>query len=82
MAGEHICRHAQRTCVQVVPEVGWEKEDDPLPGHISNDLWRHAEDAADKGKEEVVWHELMMFLHWQKKFADEKRQFKGSSVCS
>jgi hypothetical protein len=58
------------------------KEDDPPPGHISNDLWRHAEDAADKGKEEVVWHELMMFLHWQKKFADEKRQFKGSSVCS
>jgi hypothetical protein len=53
------------------------KEDDPPP-----DLWRHAEDAADKGKEEVVWHELMMFLHWQKKFADEKRQFKGSSVCS
>jgi hypothetical protein len=52
------------------------KEDDLLPGYISNDLRRHAEDAADKGKEEVeiVWDELVVFLYWRKKSADAKKQ--------
>lgn len=59
------------------------KEDGSLlPPLIRNDIWRSAQEAEVKGKEEVVWHELMMFLYWRKKSADEKRQSKGSSVCS
>jgi hypothetical protein len=58
------------------------KEDDPLPRHVSNDIGRSAQEAEEKGKEEVVWDELMMFLYWRKKSADEKRRTKGSSVCS
>jgi hypothetical protein len=50
------------------------EEGSSLPIHIRNDIRRSAQEAEEKGKEEVVWDELVVFLYWQKKIADAKKQ--------
>lgn len=54
-------------------ELVRKKQDSKLPVHIRNDIQRSAQEAEEKGKEEIVWDELVVFLYWQKKIADAKR---------
>lgn len=58
------------------------KEGSELPVHIRKDIRRSAQEAEVKGKEEVVWHELVVFLYRQKKIANAKKQSMTPSGSS